>query len=65
MVHTVLVVVGVLVGVAAIAAGFVLLVLGDLRRSKEPLGPTAQRSLEAQQAAERRVNRGAGWSSGQ
>jgi hypothetical protein len=64
MVHTVLVVVGVLV-VAAVAAGFVLLVLGDLRRSKESLGPTAQRNLEAQRAAERRVNRGAGWSSGQ
>jgi hypothetical protein len=63
-VHTVLVVVGVLV-VAAVAAGFVLLVVGDLRRSREPLDPIAQRGLDAQGAAERRVNRGAGWSSGQ
>lgn len=61
MVHIVLIVVGVLV-VTAIAGTFVVLVVGDLRRSNgEPLSSDARRSLEAheQRDAQRRVNKGA------
>ncbi|HRD61015.1 MAG TPA: hypothetical protein PLZ93_04885 [Nocardioides sp.] len=66
MLHTIVVVVGVLF-VAAVAVGYLVLVVSDLGRTKrEPLDPDGQRSLDAheQRDAQRRVNRGArggGW----
>jgi len=59
MLHTIVAVVAVLF-VAAVAGAYLVLVVGDVRRSNgEPLGPDAQRSLDAHRTAERRVNKGA------
>jgi hypothetical protein len=64
MIHTIVVVVAVLF-VTAVAVAYVVLVVSDVRRSNgEPLSPDAQRNLDAQRDAQRRVNKGArggGW----
>ena len=64
MLHTILAVVAVLF-VAAVAVAYLVLVVSDVRRSNgEPLSPDAQRTLDAERAAERRINkdaRGGGW----
>ena len=46
--------------VAAVAVAYLVLVISDLRRTHgEPHDPDAQRTLDAQRDAERRVNKGA------
>jgi hypothetical protein len=59
MLHTILAVVAVLF-VAAVAVAYLVLVVGDVRRTNgEPLNSDAQRSLDANRDAELRVNKGA------
>ena len=64
MLHIIVTVVAVLF-VAAVVVAYLVLVVSDVRRTKgEPLGPSAQRGLDAHRDAERRVNKGArigGW----
>ena len=64
MLHIILAVVAVLF-VAAVAVAFLVLVVSDVRgKNGEPLDPAAQRSLQADEQAQRRFNkdaRGAGW----
>ena len=62
MLHTILIVLGVLF-VAAVAVAYLVLVVSDVRRTNgEPLDPDAKRSLDAheQRDAQRRINKGAG-----
>jgi hypothetical protein len=58
MLHTILAVVGVLF-VAAVAVAYLVLVVSDVHRTNgEPLDADAQRRLDANRDAERRVNKG-------